>query len=316
MGLGEKLSQLRKEQNQTQAQIATQLHVTRQAVSNWEQNKSTPDIETLKRLAQIFKVDLNELLGDEGVVPEVQDGKKLLIWTLVFNLVIVISWTIVGNSDFHALLITFIYFLCSLTVYVTFELALRSNDFTMVAGYSHKTKYNQRIARKVVSLIQQQIVIISLLYTLLQLIVAEWLPSFNWGLLVLGYCVHFIVTIVYVKYQYRNQLFINEEERIQQQREGVPGLFFMVYILVIIVGVGICFITFNIQNNTTPAFKIVAIMLGWMIWDIILMFMSSKQVKKYPEAPFMKKYAYSIFGSSLTVLLLMVIFIIGYQLGN
>jgi len=47
----------------TQEEFARTLHVTRQAVSRWENGDTTPAIETLKTIAELFKVDGNVLLG-------------------------------------------------------------------------------------------------------------------------------------------------------------------------------------------------------------------------------------------------------------
>lgn len=51
----------------TQEQVATQLHISRQAVSNWENNKNLPDIEMIVDIARTFHLSLDQLiLGDEA----------------------------------------------------------------------------------------------------------------------------------------------------------------------------------------------------------------------------------------------------------
>lgn len=59
------LRRLRKANRMTQEQLAEELHVTRQAISNWENNKTQPDIDALARLAEIFKVEIEELIYGE-----------------------------------------------------------------------------------------------------------------------------------------------------------------------------------------------------------------------------------------------------------
>lgn len=59
------LRRLRKKQNLTQEQLAESLHVTRQAISNWENDKTQPDIASLTQLAEILHVDIEELLYGE-----------------------------------------------------------------------------------------------------------------------------------------------------------------------------------------------------------------------------------------------------------
>lgn len=53
---------LRSARGLTQDALAQQLHVTRQAVSNWENGKTQPDIETIMKLAQALNVPAEELI--------------------------------------------------------------------------------------------------------------------------------------------------------------------------------------------------------------------------------------------------------------
>lgn len=54
---------LRTERKLTQEQLAEALHVTRQAVSRWENGDTVPNTETLKLLSRFFGVSINTLLG-------------------------------------------------------------------------------------------------------------------------------------------------------------------------------------------------------------------------------------------------------------
>lgn len=60
--LGSFLQQLRKENQLTQKELASQLHVTDKAVSKWETGKGFPDLKLLEPLAQALDVSLVELL--------------------------------------------------------------------------------------------------------------------------------------------------------------------------------------------------------------------------------------------------------------
>lgn len=65
MSFRDNLLFLRDSRNMTQEQLAMLLGVTRQAVSKWEAGASTPDMDRLVRLCEIFEVDLDELIrGD------------------------------------------------------------------------------------------------------------------------------------------------------------------------------------------------------------------------------------------------------------
>ena len=60
---GTRLANLRKEHNLTQNDIADRLNISAQAVSKWETDLTSPDIDTLLNLADIFDITVDELLG-------------------------------------------------------------------------------------------------------------------------------------------------------------------------------------------------------------------------------------------------------------
>ena len=61
MSIGERLSELRKEQNISQGQLAKALDVTRQAVSKWENDLTAPDTIKLIQLADLLNTDVEYL---------------------------------------------------------------------------------------------------------------------------------------------------------------------------------------------------------------------------------------------------------------
>jgi transcriptional regulator with XRE-family HTH domain len=62
----ERIKQLRQQQGLSQEAFAQKLHVTRQAVSNWENNHNLPDLAMLIEIAQTCHVSLDSLiLGDQ-----------------------------------------------------------------------------------------------------------------------------------------------------------------------------------------------------------------------------------------------------------
>ena len=68
MELGRKIQKLRLERSYTQEQFARKLFVSRTAVSKWETGRGTPNIESLKMIAQEFGITLDELLrADEAI---------------------------------------------------------------------------------------------------------------------------------------------------------------------------------------------------------------------------------------------------------
>lgn len=67
--LGQTLKAVRQERGMTQLQLAEALYVTRQTVSNWENGRSEPDLETLGRISDLLGVELSLLLGQEPPEP-------------------------------------------------------------------------------------------------------------------------------------------------------------------------------------------------------------------------------------------------------
>ena len=61
MSVGQRITELRKEQNISQLQLAKTLGISRQAVSKWENDQSLPDTENMIRLADILDSDIEYL---------------------------------------------------------------------------------------------------------------------------------------------------------------------------------------------------------------------------------------------------------------
>lgn len=64
--LGAKIKKLRAAHNFNQVELAQKLSVTKQTVSNWENNNIQPSIEMLVKIADCFSVTTDYLLGREN----------------------------------------------------------------------------------------------------------------------------------------------------------------------------------------------------------------------------------------------------------
>ena len=62
---GERLKQIRKEFNLTQAQVGEYLSLSKMTVSAWETNKQEPCIDDLRKLAILFEITSDYLIGLE-----------------------------------------------------------------------------------------------------------------------------------------------------------------------------------------------------------------------------------------------------------
>lgn len=98
MDIGSRIKTLRTEQRLSQGDLAEQLHVTRQTVSNWENNKNYPDLSTLMEITELFDVTFDELIkGDPAFVLETDENKRRMaknkrwIWILLIVILLMAS---------------------------------------------------------------------------------------------------------------------------------------------------------------------------------------------------------------------------------
>lgn len=57
------LKNVRKDCNLTQKQVAKLLGVVESCYANWEQGRTEPSIDMLRKLSEVFKVSVDSLLG-------------------------------------------------------------------------------------------------------------------------------------------------------------------------------------------------------------------------------------------------------------
>lgn len=80
MSLGQKILKLRKKKGLSQEQLGEKTNVTRQTISNWELDETSPNPEQLKLLSKALKVSIDELLDNDisnVLVEKVSNTEKL-----------------------------------------------------------------------------------------------------------------------------------------------------------------------------------------------------------------------------------------------
>lgn len=102
MNFGDILQTKRKEKGLTQEDLAHQLLVSSKTVSNWETNKTTPDIDNVIRISQLFDISLNHLLLEGSDMVEnikhnvdLRDSKIYLATSSITNLVFLFVFTVI-----------------------------------------------------------------------------------------------------------------------------------------------------------------------------------------------------------------------------
>ena len=79
MKFAEHLMALRKQRGWSQEELGNQIGVTRQTVSKWEMGQSTPELEKLVELSQLFGMSIDQLVGlerEEGVASSYRQARS------------------------------------------------------------------------------------------------------------------------------------------------------------------------------------------------------------------------------------------------
>ena len=78
MELGKQIKMHRKEMQLSQEELAERVYVSRQTISNWENDKSYPDVNSLVLLSEIFQISLDNLIkGDIEVMKDVIQKEEI-----------------------------------------------------------------------------------------------------------------------------------------------------------------------------------------------------------------------------------------------
>ena len=97
MEIGKKLKNARIEAGLTQEKAAEKIDVSRQTISNWENEKSYPDIISVIALSDLYSVSLDELLkGDQKMAEHLEEStnvvksNKKLTGAILLNIILMI----------------------------------------------------------------------------------------------------------------------------------------------------------------------------------------------------------------------------------
>ena len=110
--VGKNIKFFREKKNITQSELADKLCVTRQAVSNWENGKTEPDIEMLNKIASVLEISIEELIygfkretkiiNTKNVTENITKGVSFgAVLAMVISYV---KWRSIGWAVLHGLL--------------------------------------------------------------------------------------------------------------------------------------------------------------------------------------------------------------------
>lgn len=96
MELGNQIKHYRNEKGLSQEELAERVYVTRQTISNWENNKNYPDINSIVLLSEIFEISIDNLIkGDlEQMKKEInsEEVKKLNFYATMMGILMLAAF--------------------------------------------------------------------------------------------------------------------------------------------------------------------------------------------------------------------------------
>ncbi|MDE6761547.1 MAG: helix-turn-helix domain-containing protein [Lachnospiraceae bacterium] len=104
MEIGKKLKSTRLQKGFTQEAVAEKIQVSRQTISNWENEKSYPDIVSVVNLSNLYEISLDELLKEDKRMLEhleestnmVKSNKRLVV-AVIINIVLLLALVLLSS---------------------------------------------------------------------------------------------------------------------------------------------------------------------------------------------------------------------------
>lgn len=144
MDIGIKIKNARVKAKFTQEQAAEALGVSRQTISNWENNKTYPDIVSVVKMSDLYNISLDHLLKEEksmsdylGYLEESTNVVKsrnkfselitIVVYLAIWALSLIVFWLFTSGSDAMGFGIMFMWVLLPVTTFVISLLIGKNN---------------------------------------------------------------------------------------------------------------------------------------------------------------------------------------------
>ncbi len=211
MIINQNIKKYRNLNNLSQQDLAESLFISRQAVSKWENGSSVPDIKTIKKLADLFEITTDELMGEAASIKSHRDVPFKLIYGLVIMNLLLIGIHLIFTIMFEGSFIQFfllpgMLLLMLLPMSLIFIYALINNDYSLIAGYNPKKQYNLGVLRKSLLSILLMTLVGSIAFLLIYslIYVVEGLNETPFAIiLLLTFSAHLFLTIIIINLRYK-----------------------------------------------------------------------------------------------------------------
>lgn len=161
MQLGHRIKSFREKLNISQEELADKIYTSRQTISNWENDKTYPDINNLKLLSNVFDVSLDNLIeGDIELMKSKINEKERsdffkLSWIYTIELIVMVlsSYPLFKFLKIIGIIIWILIFIITITTAFKLEKLKKKYDIQtykeIVAFYDNKSlSHDEKIEEK------------------------------------------------------------------------------------------------------------------------------------------------------------------------
>ncbi len=136
MNVGARIKKYREKQNISQDELALKVFVSRQTISNWETNKSYPDIKSLTMLSNIFHVTLDDFIkGDIEEMKRIVSKEKIekfnimsYIFLVEMLIVMLSAYPLFTLDGYIGVIIWALFFVITFVTAIVIEKFKKKND--------------------------------------------------------------------------------------------------------------------------------------------------------------------------------------------
>ena len=312
MEIGKEIARLRKENGISQEKLAEILGVSRQAVTKWESGKTNPDTENLMALAKVFGVSIDNLCKNESrKQPKAKIHPGGHIFAAV-SVLIVTAYCIIGGISGRFSGGTLI---CSLILAFPMEVFLhlilwgmiKSGDFSMLAGYDPKVKYNDENMKSFIAGLDFSLGFTTAGYLFMITSASLAAPEFGiMPLLLMAYVLSFTAMIMVMGYKFSDKIYADPKDA-KNAKRGFPAS--VILMVMMLLSVGAFIVIFELkgyENNTAEPLPMLGLMLLSIGFSLAGYFIESARLKKEEEpVPFFGKWFIILNAAAFLSILLM-----------
>ena len=166
MNVGARIKKYREKQNISQDELALKVFVSRQTISNWETNKSYPDIKSLTMLSNIFHVTLDDFIkGDIEEMKRIVSKEKIekfnimsYIFLVEMLIVMFSAYPLFTLDGYIGVIIWALFFVITFVTAIVIEKFKKKNDIQtykeiiafMENNHYLMKKYNKKLEKEII----------------------------------------------------------------------------------------------------------------------------------------------------------------------